>query len=335
MWLHRALKITGFMLLAAVLLVSCQKEKSRASGGRFERYGMGDVRDVVVVADSADIDVARSLASVIGADTFYTPHPEPLFFVRVVDLRLYQDSLRGFRNTIVLAVDGSASESLIKEAFGEHVSHGIHFKKEALEEGGYMVGIYEHDGSQLRAVVKDSAEAIKLNLLARAYTQYKRMAYFAGVRKDIPKELMKNYGFTLKLPNGFAYAVQDSHFVCLAKHYPDRFMFFYIENKPRELDPDAMIGLRDSLTKKYYEGDYALKKYCVAERDTFLGFDAVKVTGPWQNDSLVMGGPFRFYAFNADGRFYMVDMAVYAPEKVYKLDYIMRMETIVRTMRLK
>ncbi len=330
---RNAKKMMLLSLLGFVLVAGCKREKTPNGGVEFERYGMGDVRDVVIVSDSAERDVAMYLASFLSIDTFYTPHPEPLFFVRVVDIATYQDSLRGFRNTIVLATDGSASLNLFKEAFGGSVKYGIRSRREALTEGGYMVGIYEPDLAVLKKVIADSAFVIRNNLLARIYDQYRHMEYFAGVRKDIPKELAKKYGFTLELPNGYAYAVQDTDFVCLAKHYPDRFMFFYISDHKRSLDPDSLMALRDSLTRKYYDGDYILRNLCVVEADTFLGHNAVRVTGPWQNDSTVMGGPFRFYAFNANNKFYMVDVALYAPDKIYKLGYIMRMETVIRTMR--
>ncbi len=332
MWWRKTMAIILFIAFA-FSIPGCKK-KEKNTGMAFERYGMGKVRDVVIVAaDSSTMDLANYLASYLSVDTFYTPHPEPLFFVRVVDWKTYEDSLRGYRNTVVLATDNSPSAEIVKEAFGINSKYGIQWKKEALKEGGYMVAILEPDEAALHRFIDDSAYVIKNNLIERAYQIYKKMEYFAGVRKDIPKELLKNYGFTLELPNGYAYAVQDSHFVCLAKHYPDRFMFFYIQNSPRNLDPDSLMALRDSLTARYYEGDYILKDLCVVEADTFLGYNAVRVTGPWQNDKSVMGGPFRFYAFNRDGKFYMIDLAVYNPDVRYKLGFIMRLETIIRTMR--
>ncbi|GEM_PF-581447 len=332
MWWRKVLT-TIAILWFTISLGGCKGKKSGQPNQYFERYGTGHVRDIVIVTDSSEMDIAKYLADYLSVDTFYTPHPEPLFFVRVVSLQSYQDSLRGYRNTIVLATDSSKTLSLLKEAFGSSQGHGIMAKKEALVEGGYMIGVFEPDREALRKTINDSAYVIKNTLLKRAYEVYKRMEYFAGHRKDIPKELMKKYGFALDLPNGYAYAVKESSFVCLAKHYPDRFMFIYVENKPHELDPDSLMALRDSLTARYYEGDYILKDLCVVESDTFLGYNAVKVTGPWQNDKNVMGGPFRFYAFNRGGKFYMVDVAVYNPDDRFKLDYIMRMETIIRTMK--
>ena len=328
MWLRKQ-HFGLFAALALALVIGCNKKNP------IERYGVGAVREVIVVYDDDLTDVGYNLAMYLAADTFYTPHPEPLMFVESATSKEFQESFRGARNSVILAVKGGEAEKILKEAFGRKLRFGIQSKAQALPEGGFVIGVYMPTPESLRNFMATNGKKVKELLLARFYEVYRRMAFLAGKRKDIPKELWERYGFTFDIPNGFAYTAIDSHFVAFAKHYPDRFIFIFWDDTTRTLDPDSIVALRDSLTEKYYEGDYVLKGYWRAEQDTFLGYQAVKITGAWQNDRRIMGGPFRLYAFNRKGRFYMVDLGVYYPEEIYKFGYIMRLEVIARTLRFR
>ncbi|MEO0145477.1 MAG: DUF4837 family protein, partial [candidate division WOR-3 bacterium] len=121
------------------------------------------------------------------------------------------------------------------------------------------------------------------------------------------------------------------NFLCMAKHNPDQFFFIYRESAPRALDPKGILDLRDELTAAFYDGDYSLRDLVEVEETRFRGNPAMAIWGVWQNDQRVAGGPFKLIAFNEGGKFYMIDMAVFAPEKPDKLQYIFRMEAFLRS----
>ncbi len=296
----------------------------------YEQYARGAARDVIIVFDGV-LDEALFLRDALQ-DTFYTPHPEPLFDFYPVKVEQFR-SYRGYKNVIILATYGTETFELFQEAFGS-VGTGLHVGKNIFGSGDFVIGILAADRYNLLDFLNRHKEEIKKMLLDRIKELYKKKAYFAGHNKKMREEFGKRYGFTLDFPDGWAYVITDTNFVCIAKHYPDRFMSFYFEEFERPLNVGDILSLRDSLAKLYYEGDRVDRSFTKSMPTMFKGVIAQKIYGVWQNDSLIRGGPFEIIAFNMNGRFYMIDMGVFAPEKRRKLEYLMRMELIARTFEL-
>jgi len=296
----------------------------------YEQYARGDARDVMIVFDGT-LREARFLRDILQ-DTFYTPHAEPLFNIYPLQVEQFQ-SYRGYKNVVLLATYGARSFELFQEAFGEKGS-GMYKGKNIFADGDFVIGILASDEYNLLDFLNIHKEEIKNLLLERVNELYSVKTYFAGHNKKMKKEFGGKYGFTFDFPNGWAYAIEDTNFVCIAKHYPDRFMSVYFESFERPLEKEDLIALRNSLGKRYFEGDRVEKDYTRASRIPFKGVLATRIYGVWQNDSLIRGGPFEMIAFNMNGRFYLIDMGVFAPEKLRKLEYLMRMELVARTFEI-
>ncbi len=311
-----------FLFVIPILLfTSCTK---------IERFGRGKANEVVIVYDGA-IKEAKLLQSVLE-DTFYTPRPEPLFVTYPVTYDQFAP-FKGYRNVVIITTYSSPDYPVFKEIFGER-SPGIYMSKNVYMEGDAVIGIASSTSTTLWNFVYDKKDFIKELLLERYREILRRKVYFAGHDKKFSEEFGKKYGFTFDFPEGWAYVVQDTNFVCVAKHYPDRFMFFYRENAPRIFDRDEVVELRNRLTRKYYDGDYVYREHLRFRDTTFMGQPAIKVFGIWQNDKEYIGGPFETIAFNLNDRFYMFDMAVFAPDRNEKLQFILRMELIVESFKL-
>ncbi len=308
-------------VIPILILSSCTK---------IERFGRGKANEVVIVYDST-IKEAKLLESTLE-DTFYTPRPELLFTTYPVTYDQFAP-FKGYRNVVIITTYSSPIYPVFKKIFGERPP-GIHVSKNVYMEGDAVIGIISSTPTTLWNFVYEKKDFIKGLLLKRYREILRRKAYFAGHDKKFSKEFGKKYGFTFDFPEGWAYVVEDTNFVSVAKHYPDRFMFFYRENAPRLFDGKEIVDLRNELTKKYYDGDYVYTEHLVTKDTTFMGEPAVKVIGIWQNDKEYIGGPFQTIAFNLNNKFYMFDMAVFAPDRNEKLQFLLRMELIVESFHL-
>lgn len=318
MWGKRFLILTGFLLL-----IKCSPPP--------HAYGRGKPREIIIVFDGA-VEEAKTLRNYLN-EIYYTPHAESLFLIYPMTVEQFKD-FKGYRNVILLSHPNSASYSIFREVFGER-NPGIYITKDVFMEGDYIVGVLGADGMNLREILLKNLNLVKSKIINRYKRILKTKAYFSGHNKKLMKEVLKDYGFTLDFPKGWAYVTKDRDFVSFARHFPDRFMFIYRERAPRILDSDRLIELRDKLTKIYYNGDFVLKSSVVVKRIEFHGLPAIKVIGAWQNDKEIMGGPFEFIAFNMRNRFYMLDMGVFAPHLRNKIEYIIRMETIMDTFQVE
>ncbi len=308
------------LLIGLVAVFSCKP---------FKRYGKGDVRELVVFLDQRNQILPR-LAPAL-ADTFYTPHPEPRFILIVPPL----DSLSrymGYRNTLVIAAPEMKTWPLYQKVFGEQ--RGLVFQRGVVYEDDHWIGIGAESWGALENLLQTALPTVRESLFEWALRSYREREYFTGHNSKLRKIIRDRWHLDLDLPVGWAFFAQDSNFFALAKHYPDRFFFVYREPFPRPLKPEEILDLRDQLTRRYYEGDYVERSRLRISHTTFLGHPALQIYGVWQNDSLYIGGPFLLYAFNRDSKdFVLLDMAVFAPEKDYKLSYLWRTEAFLKTLK--
>jgi hypothetical protein len=318
MW-GRALALAS---VGAVLSLSCV---------RVERFGRGDIRELVLVEDRLE-EEGRALERTFGR-TFRVPQEESFF--KVIHLKPDQfEEYRGYKNVIILASPTSGTLELFEEAFSE-VDPGIYVGKNVFGDGDFVMGILAPKEELLRSFVESELPRIEEAILDRLNRFYERKVYYSGRDKKLAGEIREKYGFTLDIPEGWGVVLEEENFLSLAKHFPDRFMFVYREETPRSLDPDAIMDLRDELGRRYYDKDYVEREMTQVEETEFQGQEALRAIGVWQNEEAVMGGPFLFLAFNLENRFYMIDMAVYAPDKTRKLEYVLRQEIVARTFRLE
>ncbi len=297
---------------------------------KIERFARGKANEVIIVYDGT-LREAKYLQSVLQ-DTFYTPRPEPLFITYPVTYDQFEP-FKGYKNVIFISTYSSPDYQIFRKIFGEKPT-GIYIAKNVYQEGDEIIGIVSSTETELWPFVYEKGNFIKAFLLKRYREILRKKAYFAGHNKKFSKEFGEKYGFTFDFPEGWAYVVQDSNFVSVAKHYPDRFMFFYHENAPRMFDRDEIVSLRNKLTAKYYDGDYVYKEHLVSKDTTFMGVPAIKIFGIWQNDREYIGGPFETIAFNLNNNFYMFDMGVFAPDRNEKLQFLIRMEIIISSFKL-
>lgn len=296
---------------------------------KIERYARGDERCWVVVYS----DDLRRVATHLQAETFrmiQTPQPESLFKLNFVTPEEFQKDWRGYKNVIILATPSSQTFNLYLSVFPEP-RQGLSEKKGGFVRDDYVIGIFSEKEEGLYGSLTAITPILKDKMSERMMSLYSRLAYYPGRNKKFAKAIKDEYGYKIDLPDGWSFVKEERDFLSMAKHNPDQFFFIYREPAPRALDPKTILDLRDELTAAFYDGDYSLRDMVEVEETRFRGNPAIAIWGVWQNDARVAGGPFKCIAFNEGGRFYMIDMAVFAPEKPDKLQYIFRMEAFLRS----
>lgn len=309
-----------FFLVLILIFAGCSK---------IQRYGRGKAQEIVIVFDGAQRDAIFLRDSL--EEVFYTPHQEKLFEVLPTKVGQFS-TYAGYKNVLILATTSSDAYEFFNKVFGTS-KPGMYMTKNVFMEGDFVVGILAEEEVGLWSFLHGHFYEIRGLFLKRLNEILKKKAYFVGHDKSLSKEIKKKYGFSLDLPKGWAYIVEDTDFVSLGKHYPDRFMFFYKSRFTEPLEPKLIMDIRDSLARIYYNGDKILRDLVKVKRDTFLGVERLKMCGAWQNDSMIVGGPFFTWAFNLSSGFYMIDGGVFAPDKTEKLQYILREEIIASTVR--
>lgn len=169
--------------------------------------------------------------------------------------------------------------------------------------------------------------------------------------------LMQQHGFAVNVQHDYQVAIDtttaSAGFVWLRRILSDtrRGLFVYYEENadPSQLSPEWVYATRDSLTKRYLQGNVGgfvkvdYRRPLETENRDFLGRYAFVTRGLWymvgedENGELFQyggGGPFVNYAFydQAQERIYMIDGMVFAPG-YDKRTFLRQMEVIAQTFR--
>lgn len=166
------------------------------------------------------------------------------------------------------------------------------------------------------------------------YERVKENYYVQSIDNKIKKQLQR-FGFTVDLHKGWLIdsTHKKDHFVFVHSHFPDRSIFFYKKLWQDELSDSFTIRKRNSLTKKFYHGDYILKELTTAEKIERHDMHGIKLEGVWQNDSLVAGGPFLSYFFTKDDTLYIIDGLLFLPGE-RKSDQLTKIEVIMNSFQI-
>ena len=324
-------KIFAHVFFALLVLFS-------GCGNKGPKYKIRKKRDkVAYIIDESAINFAPLVENALN-DTFYDPMPDAVFDVDGFTPAQFQLDA-GYPFVFILTAPQLTSYAFFKIAFGDK-GPGIYSKENVFSEGDFVIGVCAPGPELLEAFMKKYSTQVK-RMLYNAYMKHlKKLVYFAGKNDWMKKEIVKKYGISLDVPAGWTYIklkdtiMKFDDIFGITKHYPERFMFFYHRPDIRYFDEDLLIKIRDSIASLYYGGDKVVKSSVKTDSMQFLGkYNALVLTGAWQDPKEYVGGPFRTIAFISDRGFYMIDMGVYAPEKRRKVQYLLRMQIFASSMR--
>jgi len=301
-----------------------------AIGCNYKPSSVGRARDVLVFTEHKEL-VEQGLAFALGREIF-TPQPAKEFIVRWMEPAELANRLTQHGILIV----GFEEDSLINSLFPDlsaNDSFALYRVNDVWAANQSVLVFVARDTLNmllgLKAVRPKIHETFKYRLLQRL----EAMTYEKGKDTEL-SEKIETYGFKLKVPKGWLlderYAGQN--FIWVHVHEPDRSIFIYREDEERELSRKAMLALRDSLTGRFYEGDYLDSTFTTAGPSYFRASEAIRIEGVWQNDSMIVGGPMIGFSFNEGGRFWMIDAMLFYPgPATKKVFWLNQLEVILAT----
>ncbi len=297
---------------------------------------IGKLREVIIFTEYEN--EIRDIISKILEKKVYTPQPESYFTIRYKNLASFP-LLKDFSTLFLI---GTISDEFISDLIGDKIeivkkdTFGFFRLKELYGKNQQIFIFVSNDKNLLKEGLKRYEKRIFYSLLEHLYHLIHLYTYSIGIDKEKIKYLKENYSFAFKVPKRYFLKEEykKENFIYLFTHYPDRSIFIYFDNKKRELIPKKIADLRDSLTIKFYNGDYILREYTYYETTYFLNQLSLKIMGVWQNDKDIIGGPFISYAFNYKDKFYLIDGTLFYPGEK-KLNNLLQLEVILKTFEVE
>jgi len=311
------------VIAAVVLLVTCARTPP----------SVGKSRDIVVI--SATIDTALVSRNIQIYN--YVPQREKLFyFLFAADTSIHAydkfhtiflyGSLEDEFMTLLLSQD--ARQATIEDTFTLFKLNDVWARDQlcvvlAASENQYIEEGIDRFGPFVQEILEENY-----------YQRIKDNYYSTGVDRKT-KQTLSTLGFTVDV--GEAWLIDSTHrdeqFIYIHAHFPDRSIFFYTEERPQDITAPYALAKRDTLTEKYYNGDYILEELTQAEPIEFKDMSGIRLRGVWQNDSLVAGGPFISYFLKRGDTLRVLDAILFYPGE-RKSDFLTTLEVILNSFEI-
>jgi hypothetical protein len=168
----------------------------------------------------------------------------------------------------------------------------------------------------LAAAIRGQGDRLYDAFDQRVTHQILALQYLAGEQDDVRRRLEQSYGWSIRIPVGYRIGEDPgARFVrFLRREGGAHLLFVHWQDGVVALpSPDACLAIRARLVAQAYDGDTIDSTRTRSEQVDFLGRRALKLIGVWQNSKYTIGGPFHTYCFCEDGRFTMLDLAVFDP----------------------
>lgn len=293
------------------------------------------------VWDSVEYGVLRSLER-----EFLTTKNERLFTVRHVPIAEIKEHYR-FANLLFFCDTSSdaPTSKYVKEILATQVA--------ALSDSMpskmlTATDLWAQDQIVVFLIGKDmesllNCTAQHLNIIFEVFQEkeYERMhktVYRPGVNDEEINYQKQHYPWHIKLPKHYIVFRRDDannfvSYLLRVQDHPDRFLAVYWEEmSENNLSKEWLWEKRQEIGETYYEGDTFSSKDVVQSKTEFLGYDAFKLSGRWQNPDYFIGGAFTSFAFYEPEQeiAYLIDNMVYYPQGE-KLRALMGLEVISKT----
>jgi hypothetical protein len=312
------------ILLLAAFILSCARIPPH----------MGKSRDVIVISSEIDSSAIVNNLQVYN----YVPQREALFsFIFAADTAIKQynryhtlilyGSLQDEFIDIIL--DPDAKETTRTDTFTLFKLNNV-WAKEQL-----VIILAASKIEYIQQGMKKYQNLISKILEENYYAKIKANHYSRALDKKV-KNTLRKFGITFDVGKGWLIdsTFTNDNFVFVHAHFPDRSIFFYTERLDKQLTSSFVLDKRDSLTEKYYNGDYILRDLTYSEKIEFKDMTGLRLKGVWQNDSLVAGGPFISYFLTKNDTLYVIDGMLFNPGE-RKSDYFTVLEVILNSFELR
>lgn len=318
-------------LLFLLFLVACSEDVY---------YAAGKEDEIFVVADSG---VWKELKNLIKESLYKDVrivHLKPIFTVKYVEPQNF--TLKQKRKNLLLISSGTSDRTfefirniLPSNALAKIESQGagIFLAENCYAEGQIVVVIGAKDITSLKEILEKKQDTL-FNIFQGKIKERIKAKTLKQLNERLSKRMRDQYGWSLKLPRQYHVSRDSNRYVRFVRRHPDRFISVYWESTGN-FDAKYCLNERKIIAKIYYRGDQIDTTRTKIEGFKFRGRDIFVISGVWQNEQYVMGGPFLTYCIYEPKRktAYFVDGLIFAPGK-NKWVYLCELEAILESFEI-
>lgn len=339
MWFKMKITKLFALILSMLLFTSCYK-RELTRGPEYTLY---------VFAENQDWQQAQPILTEVFQRSIMTPQTESHFNLVHVNPDSFQYFLV-YKQLLFLASLESEGKiaDIVKRAVGEpektrKVQSGESFLFKIRDQwAGDQLSLILTSTTipNLIQLMQENKELVYETMLEHQQAAVEKLMYRRPEKKEVSDNLLENYLFTLKIQHDYKLAIDDPEgkFIFLRRTIPERWMFikWFEDHHPDDISKEWYFEVRDSVGVQYYGGDSVNREYTKAEESEFLGKWCLKITGLWENEEKVAGGPILAYIFyDIDARrTYVIDCSVFAPNQA-KIQYLDQLDIMARTFKTK
>jgi hypothetical protein len=302
----------------------------------------GSNSEIVIVTSPRCSEQAAVLKSILERDILTVQH-EQAFEVRLAmsgDIRpertrknvILMDFLRpeSLITDAVLSLAGRDREAFVEGRLNRKEIH------DRWAKGQVLMIIATETQRDLDDLLARESDAIFEFVSGAVQKRLNRSLFYAGEQTAMSKRLADDYGWELRLPNG--YKVDETYaserVIKIQADRPARMITVYWEDGSRDDVADACLERKKMLAWEFWDEDELVEESLMVGEGRFVGHDCIVLSGTWENKKYTIGGVFATYCFGCEacGRNYVVDASVFAPG-LEKLPLVRELRAILSTFK--
>lgn len=316
-------------LLVTVFLLACETPEMPLPGVT------GKAGELVVVMPEKNwkTEAGDTVFNSLSQHVYGLPQAEPMFNVVHIKSSAFTSIFQTHRNVVVANI-------------GEEYEQKIELKTDVWATPQVVVEIWAPNNDEFIEIFGSNAEKIIGHVLKKEESRIQK-SYNAQLNDDAVTPIQDKWKLKLSIPNGYNIVRADEKATWVRYETKDVTQSILIYSEPytkeNTFSVEGMVEVMDSYTKQFVPGPdpgtylTTFMEYPPRLNETSIDSKyASKLTGLWNIEGALMGGPFVTYAFlNPEGnKVYYLHGFVFAPGKD-KRNYLRQVEAIIRSARFQ
>ena len=341
----------AYIFLFTVVFLSCTIDEN---SNRLLVKSSGTPGEIILVMDSTQWkgELGNALRETLQAYLPGVSRPERLFVIRFIEPTLFNSVLNKARNLIFVATLDSKTmggqtvrNCMTKNYIQENPDKFIISQKDIYASGQDAIYLFSATAAELTERIMNNKATLVNFFNQKESERLMRSLYVANEEKAVSSYMTNNYGFSLRVPNGYRIEANDSAFIWLrsvGEIDKNVFITYRDYTTDKIFKNGNLIGLRDSITlHNVFEDPEDLDSYVRVDTlnieteyitTKFYGQYAKRIRGIWMANNLTLGGSFVSYVFvdEKSNRLYYLDGFVVSPGRA-KREPLRELEVILKT----
>ncbi|NMM48659.1 DUF4837 family protein [Marinigracilibium pacificum] len=353
----RSISKSIFIVIAGLLIVSCDKSSNENSNPNNLPRAAGEVSQLMIIADDNQYSgmVKETIGQVFGVNTPGLPRPEPIYDVFQIPPQRLNRTLREMRNVLILATSKSPEEVLelysseAKEELKKDPSQYFSVQRNVYSKNQTVGLLYAENEALLIKYLHDNKEKLRELYVPGDLKVIRSRTYANQPKKSVAEQLIKKHQFSMQIPGEYMLAKETDNMVWFrnALDKADYSIWAYYTDYKDEsvFTKDSLVAFRNRIAKEnFYVDPKDPRTYISTEQDysdveidtvNFNNNFAVEMRGLWRSNYVTMGGPFLSYTFvdQSRNRLYYIEGFLYSPG-LDQRNPMKRIEIILRSFKM-